>query len=147
MGNDEKDMPASQGGPPLEQAGAAARDVRPSLSAGEGSPTPEGTRLNEDIEPISTKRARAGITREELRAFIAQPSTQQRIRDIVATRVDRKTPNAVVDDIAQLANMVVLGGHGIAVCGIDGCGNQPVHIEEDHARTSNHVLESLAKYR
>jgi DNA-directed RNA polymerase specialized sigma24 family protein len=62
-----------------------------------------------EVAPLSpSNRASAGVSREALRAFAAQPEVQERIRTIVAARVGARGSKAVVDDIVQEANLAIL---------------------------------------
>jgi DNA-directed RNA polymerase specialized sigma24 family protein len=51
---------------------------------------------------------RAMISAAELRAFLAKPDTQKRIRAVVVARVRKDTPDAVRDDIVQQTNLTLL---------------------------------------
>jgi DNA-directed RNA polymerase specialized sigma24 family protein len=80
-------MSMPQSDPPLERlpAPVAGRDA---------SPRPE--------RPIPS------ITRDELRAFLARPSTTERIRRLVLKRSGRKTPKTVIEEMLQEANIAVM---------------------------------------
>jgi DNA-directed RNA polymerase specialized sigma24 family protein len=55
-----------------------------------------------------TGAAAPGVTREELWAFVALESTQDRIRQVVHANVPRGTPRDVFEEIVQKANMRAL---------------------------------------
>ena len=62
-----------------------------------------------DREPVlRAERPVPSISRDELRAFLGRPSTQERIRRIVKARVGQKTPKTVVDEMIQEANIAVM---------------------------------------
>jgi DNA-directed RNA polymerase specialized sigma24 family protein len=83
-----------------------------------GNTTKDAHHVTMDVTmsvPVETKAAPAPpvrpstqVTREQLRTFLAEASTQERIRAVVARRLRRKTPDALIDDIAQEANTAAL---------------------------------------
>jgi DNA-directed RNA polymerase specialized sigma24 family protein len=58
--------------------------------------------------PSRSEHQIPSITRDELRAYLARPSTTERIRRLVLKRVGRKTPKTVVDEMLQEANIAVM---------------------------------------
>ena len=61
-----------------------------------------------DDAPPSDVRLRTSLTGAELRAFLALPATQARIRQIVVTRLNGKAPGALIADLVQQANLAAL---------------------------------------
>jgi DNA-directed RNA polymerase specialized sigma24 family protein len=70
---------------------------------------PAGAPPGDAGPPVSRARAAAagdaGVSREELWAFLALESTQDRIRQVVHANVPRRTPRDVFDEIVQKANL------------------------------------------
>ncbi len=58
--------------------------------------------------PAPIVRPSTQITRDQLRAFLAEASTQERIRAVVARRLRDKAAATLIDDIAQEANTAAL---------------------------------------
>jgi DNA-directed RNA polymerase specialized sigma24 family protein len=48
------------------------------------------------------------ISRDHLRAFLGHPSTQQRIRSVVLSRLTRRTPKDAINDMLQEANIATM---------------------------------------
>jgi DNA-directed RNA polymerase specialized sigma24 family protein len=85
---DERDAPTDA--PRSLEAGAPSSDISPLVS---------------DVPPALVPST---VTDAQLRAFLAHPDVQKRIRGIVAARVRADAPEALRDDLAQQANLDVL---------------------------------------
>ncbi len=58
-----------------------------------------------DAEPLSDVRAWQSVPDEQFREYLQRPATQARIASIVKARVNDGTPDHVLDDIVQDANV------------------------------------------
>jgi hypothetical protein len=62
----------------------------------------------QDEPPQSGPALIPGISEKDLRDLVALPSTQESIRRIVGARIERGSPQALVDDLVQEATLAML---------------------------------------
>jgi DNA-directed RNA polymerase specialized sigma24 family protein len=81
-------------------------------SRSETPPSVEAVAPSSDIPPLVSDvppaPASSTVTDAQLRAFLAHPDIQKRVRAIVAARLHGGAPDALRDDIVQQANLAVL---------------------------------------
>jgi DNA-directed RNA polymerase specialized sigma24 family protein len=65
----------------------------------------------QDEPPQSGPALIPGISEKQLRDLVALPSTQESIRRIVGARIERGSPQALVDDLGQEATLAMLGAN------------------------------------
>ena len=68
----------------------------------------EGDATTDASGPHSDVRLSTSMSAAQVQAFVARPESQQRIRQIVKARLDRRAPSDLLDDLVQKANLAAI---------------------------------------
>jgi DNA-directed RNA polymerase specialized sigma24 family protein len=94
----------------MDSSGKALLPFDSSAAMAQDPPSSGRMPVAEDIATGAQRvELQRGISAKELRGLLGRPETQSHVRAVVAARLGKGAPPSLVDDIAQDANVLMLG--------------------------------------